>query len=422
MLDIKLIRKNPKIIKEALQKRGVKLDIDMLLEIDKKRLETLQAIEDMRAKKNKASKEIVVAKTQREKKKIILEMQELDRGNDRLDKDIKMFNERFEKLMYQIPNIQDKNVPLGKSDKNNKVIGKIGKKPKHSFKAKDYLEIAEKLDIIDVKRAAKVSGSRFGYLKGDAVLLEFALVNLALDVLTKQGFIPIVPPVLIKPEIMKAMGYIDSKQDLAERYYLAKEKLFLVGTGEQSIGPMHKDEIFSEKDLPRRYAAFSTCFREEAGSYGKDTKGILRVHQFDKVEMFSFCKPQDSKKEHKYLLSLEEELVKILKIPYRIVQMCTGDLARPSSITYDLEMWMPGQKKYRETHSVSNCTDFQTRRLNIRYKDNNGKLNFVHSLNGTAFAIGRTIIAIIENYQQEDGSVRVPDILQKYMNKKKTIS
>lgn len=422
MLDIKLIRKNPKIVKEALQKRGVKVDIERLLEVDRKRREIIQAIEDMRAKKNKASRDIAKAKNEKEKKKIILEMQELDRGNDRLDKDIKNLNGEFEKLIYQIPNIPDKSVPAGKSDRNNVVVKEVGKKPKFGFKIKDYLEIAESLDIIDVKRAAKVSGSRFGYLKGDAALMEFALINLAIDVLIKEGFIPVVPPVMIRPEMMRAMGYIDSKEDLAERYYLEKEKLFLVGTAEQSIGPIHKDEIFSEKELPRRYVAFSTCFREEAGSYGRDTKGILRVHQFDKIEMFSFCLPKDSKKEHKYLVSMQEKLMKLLKLPYRLVNTCVGDLARPAAAKFDIEVWFPAQKKYRETHSASNCTDFQARRLNTRYKDKNGQLDFVHTLNATTFAIGRTIIAIIENYQQKDGSVEIPDILQKYMGGKKIIS
>lgn len=214
---------------------------------------------------------------------------------------------------------------------------------------------------------------------------------------------------------MKAMGYIDSEKDLAERYFLEKDNLFLVGTSEQSLGPMHFDETFHEQDLPKRYAGFSTCFREEAGSYGKDTKGILRVHQFDKIEMFSFCLPEESAKEHQLLLKMEEKMMQLLKIPYRVVQLCSGDLARPSAATYDIEAWLPGQNQYRETHSSSNCTDFQARRLNIRYRDKNGNIKFVHTLNGTVFAIGRMIIAIIENYQQKDGSVKIPKVLQKQL-------
>jgi len=289
----------------------------------------------------------------------------------------------------------------------------VGIRTKFSWKAKNYMELAEALDIIDVQRAAKVSGTRFGYLKGGVVMLEFALIQLAFDVLLKQGFIPIVPPVMIKAEMAKGMGYLE-QLGKEEAYYLPEDDLYLVGTSEQSLGTMHANEVFNEKDLPRRYAGFSTCFRREAGSYGKDVKGILRVHQFDKIEMFSFCKPEDSVKEHKLLLSLEEKLMKLLKIPYRVVQVCSGDLSMPSVATYDIESWMPGQNQYRETHSTSNCTDFQARRLNIRYRSKNG-IEFVHMLNGTAFAIGRTLIAIIENYQQKDGSVKVPIALQKYI-------
>ncbi|MBT9151489.1 MAG: Serine--tRNA ligase [candidate division WS2 bacterium] len=295
--------------------------------------------------------------------------------------------------------------------------------PKFDFGLKDYLEIAEKLDLIDVKRAAKVSGTRFGYLKNEAVLLEFALINLAFDVLAKQGFMPIIPPVMLKSEMMEGMGYIEIKSEKLkaknskeeEVYFLRDDDLVLVATSEQSIGPMHSDEIFSEKELPKRYAGFSTCFRREAGAYGKDTKGILRVHQFDKIEMFSFCQPKKSKQEHQLFLSLGEKLMQLLKIPYQIVQLCSSDLAQPSAATYDIETWMPGQDQYRETHSTSNCADFQARRLNVRYKDKDNKLNFVHMVNGTAFAIGRVLIAIIENYQQKDGSVKIPEVLQKYL-------
>lgn len=421
MLDIKFIRENSKIVKEGCQKKQVNVDIDRILEVDKKRREALRALEDMRAQKNKASKEISTATDEKEKQKIILKMQELDKGSDRFNREMKELDEEFEKLMQQIPNLPQDDVPVGKDEKANLVLKEWGKKTEFCFKPKDYLEIAESLDIIDVKRAAKVSGSRFGYLKNEAVLLEFALINLAFDVLTKERFIPILPPVLIKPPMMKAMGYVDTEADLKERYFLEKDNLFLVGTGEQSIGPMHQDEIFQEKEIPKRYVGFSTCFREEAGSYGKDTKGILRVHQFDKVEMFSFCKPEESSKEHKFLLGIEEKLMQLLKIPYRVAHLSTGDMARPSASTFDIEAWLPGQNQYRETHSVSNCTDFQARRLNIRHRAKDDKSDFVHTLNGTAFAIGRTIIAIIENYQQKDGTIKIPKALQKFMGGKKII-
>lgn len=415
MLDIKLIRENPDKVKEGIRKKGSRVDIDKLLDVDRKRRETMQALEDMRQKKNLASKEIGKAENEKEKKKIVLEMKELDRNNDRLDKEARHLKEQFEKLMIQVPNLPSDDVPEGKSEKDNVILREVGEKPKFGFKPKDYLEIAESLDLVDVKRAAKVSGSRFGYLKGKAVLFEFALVNLAFDLLVKEKFIPVVPPVILKSKIARGMGYFE-QTDKEDAYYLPKDDMYLVGTSEQSIGVMHADEVFNEADLPRRYAGFSTCFRREAGAYGKDTKGILRVHQFDKIEMFSFTRPEDSKAEHKLLLEMEEKLMKSLEIPYRVIQMCSFDIALPQAAKYDIEAWLPGQNQYRETHSTSTCTDFQARRLNIRYKKEKGGLAFVHTLNGTAFAIGRTLIAIIENYQQKDGSILVPEALQKYVN------
>ncbi|MCX6759245.1 MAG: serine--tRNA ligase [Candidatus Nealsonbacteria bacterium] len=414
MLDIKFIRENPKKVKEGCLKKGVKVDIDEFLEVDRRKRETLQALEDMRSQKNKANKEILQAKNQREKNKIILKMRELDRNNDRLDKTLKELDRKFNDLILQIPNLPLDDVPIGKDERDNVVLREMGEKTKFDFRPKDYMEIAENLDLIDIKRAAKVAGSRFGYLKNEAVLLEFALINFVLDILVKKNFTPVIPPVMLKPEMARGMGYLE-QTDKEEAYFLPQDNLYLVGTSEQSVGAMHAGELFKEEELPRRYVGFSTCFRREAGSYGKDTKGILRVHQFDKVEMFSFCRPGNSQKEHQFLLEMEEKLMQILNLPYRVINICTGDLGRPAAKKYDIEAWMPDQNQYRETHSTSNCTDFQARRLNIRYRDSKTKkLEFVHTLNGTAFAIGRTLIAIIENYQQKDGSVLVPEVLQKY--------
>jgi seryl-tRNA synthetase len=274
------------------------------------------------------------------------------------------------------------------------------------------MEISKNLDLIDIERAAKVAGTRFGYLKNEVVLMEFALIRLAFDILAKEGFTPVLPPVMLKAEMARGMGYLE-QNDKEEAYYLPQDNLYLIGTAEQSIGTMHAEETFREEELPKRYMAFSTCFRREAGSYGKDTRGILRVHQFDKVEMFSFCRPEDSIKEHKFLLELEEKLMQALKLPYRVMNICTGDLGRPAAAKYDIEAWLPSENKYRETHSTSNCTDFQTRRLNIRYRTKQGQLKFAHTVNGTAFS-QRPILMIIENYQQKDGSVLVPKVLQKY--------
>jgi seryl-tRNA synthetase len=406
MLDIKFIRENPQIVKEGCKKKQVEVDIDRLLLLDEKRREYIKSTETLQAEQNKLGKKNI-----KEARKIKEKITEIAPGLEKIEKE-------FNNLMFEIPNLPLEDIPVGKDERENVVVKEAGKKPMFNFQPKNYLEIAEKLDLIDIKRAAKISGTRFGFLKNEAVLLEFALIQLALDVLTKEGLIPLIPPVLVKTEVMRGMGYIDTKEDLAERYFLEKDNLFLVGTAEQSIGPMHKDEALTEKELPKRYVAFSTCFREEAGSYGKDTKGILRVHQFDKVEMFSFSKPANSGNEHQFLLKIVEKLMQFLEIPYQIVQVCTGDLARPSAATYDLESWMPSQNQYRETQSISNCTDFQARRLNIRYRDSKTKkLEFVHTLNGTAFAVGRTLIAIIENYQQKDGSIKIPKILQKYIGK-----
>ncbi len=402
MLDIKFIRENPDKAKQGCEKKQVKIDIDRLLAIDKKKNEYLKEIEGLRSKQNKLGKDN------------IKEAQEIKAKIKKREPELEKTKKEFQGLMLQIPNLPFDDVPLGEDEKNNLVLEEIGAKPKFNFKIKDYLELAENLDLIDTKRAAKAAGSRFYYLKGKAPLIEFALINFVFNRLNKKGFIPIIPPVMLKSEMAKGMGYLE-QADENEAYFLPKDEFYLVGTSEQSIGVMHADEVFEEKDLPKRYVGFSTCFRREAGAHGKDTKGIFRVHQFDKIEMFVFCKPEDSKKEHKLLLEIEKELMNDLRLPYRVVHLCTGDMGRPSASTYDIETWMPGQNQYRETHSTSNCTDFQSRRLNIRYRDlKTKKLNFVHMLNGTALAIPRTLIAIIENYQQKDGSIAVPKALQEY--------
>lgn len=414
MLDIKFIRQNPEKVKEACQKKGFDINVDLILDLDKKKRQLLSALEKLFAQKNLASKKIASSKSEQEKKEIISKMREVDKKSDILSKNLKEVEKDLKNLLLQLPNIPFENVPFGKDDSENVVLKKVGKIPKFKFQFKDYLELGEKLELIDIQRAAKISGSRFGFLKNEAVLIEFALINLAFDVLTKQGFIPIVPPVMLKNEMARGTGYYEST-DEKEAYFIPEDNLYLAGTSEQSLVAMHANEIFEQQELPKRYVGFSTCFRREAGSYGKDTKGILRVHQFDKVEMVSFCKPEDSKKEHQFLLKMEEKLMKLLKLPYQVVQICTGDLGRPAAEKYDIETWIPSENKYRETHSTSNCTDFQARRLNIRYRDKSGKLNFVHTLNGTAFAIGRTLIAILENYQQKNGSIKIPNILKKYL-------
>ena len=419
MLDIKFIRQNATAVKEGCKKKQVEIDIDLLLKLDEKRRKYLKEIETFRAKENQLSNLIKKEKENQNRTELIQEAQKIKKKTKEEELYLKGVSEEFEKLMLRIPNLPFDDVPVGKDERENKVLREVGSLPKFDFKFKDYLQIAENLDLIDVKRAGKTSGTRFGFLKREAALLEFALVNFAFDNLKKEGFIPVIPPVMIKPEMMKGMGYVERGEE--EIYFIEKDNLYLVGTSEQIIGPMHADETFDQIELPKRYVGFSSCFRREAGSYGKDTKGILRVHQFDKVEMFSFSQPEESKKEHQFLLSLEEKLMQALKLPYRVIQICTGDLGDPAASKYDIEAWIPSEGRYRETHSTSNCTDFQARRLNIRYRDKTGELNFLHTLNGTAFAIGRTLIAIIENYQQKDGSILIPTVLQPYLNNLKKI-
>jgi seryl-tRNA synthetase len=416
MLDIKFIRNNLDTVEKGCEKKGIKIDINYLLRLDEERINQLQLLENIRAEKNEGSRKIAREKIKNKKKDLISEMQKIAKKEERIQKRFDELEKEFKQIMNKIPNLPLSNVPQGKDEKENVVLREVGRKPNFSFEPRSYLEIAEKLDLIDVKRAANVSGTRFGYLRKEAALLQLSLINFTFDYLTKKAFIPIIPPVMIRSEMMEGTGHL-SEKDEQEKYFLEKDNLYLVGSAEQSIVSMHTDEVFKEKDLPLRYLGYSSCFRREAGSYGKDTKGIFRVHQFDKIEMVSFIQPEQSEKEHQFLLSLQEELMQILKIPYRVIHICTGDLGFPAAAAYDIEAWLPSEKRYRETHTTFNDTDFQARRLNIRYRfSKNNELNFVHVLNGTAFAIGRIIIAIIENYQKENGTISIPEPLHKYLS------
>ena len=403
MLDIKFIREDPKIVQKGIDNKGVDFSVDKFLEIDSKLQEYNLELQKLLEQRNKFAKERNIEKGRK--------------TADLLRKktaEILPFKKKWDELYLQIPNLPKADVKVGKNDTENEVLRKVGEPTKFSFKPKDHLELGEKLDIIDVVRASKISGTRFYFLKNEAVLLEFALRELAFELLIKEGFIPIIPPVMVKTEVMKGLGYMENGGD-EDMYIFEKDDLVLVGTSEQSIVAMHRDEVLNSKDLPKRYVGFSTCFRREAGSYGKDTRGILRVHQFDKVEMVSFVKQGEDDKEQEYLLSLEEKLLQALNLPYQVVKMCTGDLGYPVARKYDLEVWIPSENKYRELTSTSTTTDFQARRLSIKYQDGNEK-KFVNILNGTAFST-RPIIAILENYQNEDGSISIPEILQKYIGK-----
>ena len=416
MLDIKFIRQNPDEIKKACAKKQAKIDIDRLLEIDKKRRELMLALEDTRAKKNKANEEIKQLHEKADREAVIMKMRELDKNDDRIEAEFKEIDAEFQGLMSIIPNPPLDNVPEGKNESENKEIRKWGNIPKFDFVPKSHFELGEALDLIDTQRAAKVSGTRFGFLKNEAVMLEMALLDLGFKTLIKKDFTPILPPVMIRKDVLSGLGYNNNSFD--ETYCLDQDNLCLVATAEHALVPYFKDEILLETELPKRFVGFSSAFRREAGSYGKDTKGILRVHQFNKLEMVSFTKPEDSEKELTFLLGIEEELMQSLNLPYHVVQMCTGDLGDPAAAKYDIEAWFPSENKYRETHSASNCTDYQSRRLNIRLRRKNGELEFVLILNGTVFS-ERPILAILENYQQKDGSVKIPDVLQKYAGFKK---
>jgi seryl-tRNA synthetase len=408
MLDINFIRENPDIVKKACKDKNVNINVDLILDLDKEKRGLMTEFETLKSQQNKISRggkdnNVLITQAKQLKEKIKL-----------LEPKLKGIDEEFKSLVSKLPNIPFEEVPVGKDDSENVVLRKVGHKPIFLFsKPKDYMELAEPLDLIDTERAGKVAGSRFGYIKGELVLMEFAIVKMVFDLLLKKGFKPVLPPVMLKEEMAKGTGYFESA-DKDEAYFLQQDNMFLTGTSEQSLISMHANEVFEEKDLPKRYVGFSTCFRREAGSYGKDTKGILRVHQFDKLEMVIFSTKEQSNSEHELLLEIEEELMKKLKLPYQVINICTGDLGLPAAKKYDIETWIPSENKYRETHSTSNCTDFQARRLGIRYKDKNNKMQFAHTLNGTAFAIGRILISIIENYQQKDGRIKVPKVLQKY--------
>ena len=408
MLDLEFIRQNPEEVKEGTRKKQRDpAVVDKVLHLDEKRRELIQKVEALRAERNKVSTERGEEGRQRGR--------EIKEELKKVEPELKELEARLKDALLQIPNPPAPDVPEGKDESENVVVKTWGELPKFDFEPRAHDELGKLLDLIDTERAAKVSGARFGYLKNEAVLMEFALVKLALDTLTKEGFVPVIPPVMIKTDSMRGMGYLEHG-GAENMFVLEKDGLVLVGTSEQSLGPMHMNEVLDGQTLPRRYMGFSTCFRREAGSYGKDTRGILRVHQFDKIEMFSFTRPEDGDAEHEFLLSMEEKLMQALNLPYEVTKMCSGDLGDPAARKYDINVWFPSENCYRETHSTSTTTDFQARRLNIKYRKKDGTTDFVHTLNGTAFS-QRPILAILENYQQEDGSVRVPKVLQEFVGK-----
>lgn len=413
MLDINFIRENPEEVKRGVAKKMIDPKmVDKFLRLDAEWRAKVASLDKLKAEQNKVSEEISAEKNDH----LLSRAQILKKRIAEVKAEKEELENKRKVILEALPNVPASDVPVGDASAN-RVLREVGEKPNFKFKPKDYLTIAENLGLINTKKAAAVAGSRFGYLLGDAVLLEFALVQFAFEKLVKAEFVPVVPPVFIRPEVFEGMGRL-SKDQKEERYFLEKDNLYLVGSAEHTLGPIHLNDVLNEEDLPRRYAGFSTCFRREAGSYGKDTKGILRVHQFDKVEMFSFTKPEDSEKEFQFLLSLQEEMMQELALPYQVVYIASGDMDWAGLKQYDIETWLPASGEYRETHSATNTTDFQARGINAKYKTKDSRKDFVYMLNATAFAIGRTLIAIIENYQTAKGTILVPKVFQDYLGKK----
>jgi seryl-tRNA synthetase len=414
MLDLKLIRSDPERVKAALARRGAAEQVDELLGLDARRRELLPEIEGAQAERKSLSKQIGEAKQRggdgAEQMAAVQGLKEtIESGKAELER----VEAELERIATALPNLPDPGAPDGISEEDAVVLREEGERPAFDFEPRDHLEIGSSLGLIDMEAGARVSGSRFAYLKGDLVLLELALVRFALDLVRGEGHEPVVPPVLVREEALYGTGFLPGDRD--QIYEVPKDDLFLVGTSEVPLAAMHADQILEADQLPLRYAGFSTCFRREAGAAGRDTRGIFRVHQFDKVEMFSFVEPSQSAPEHERLLAIEERILAELEIPYRVVSVAAGDLGAPAAKKYDCEAWIPSQGRYRELTSCSNTTDYQARRLGCRYRPRDGESpEAVHTLNGTAIAVGRTIIALIENRQEREGSFTLPTILHSY--------
>lgn len=416
MLDIQFIRENKQAVLDGLAKKRSSVsseDIDNILHLDEKRKNLQQEADRLREAKNNASKQIAQLNGE-EKQKAIAEMKSVADQEKAFTHELNQVVEQLTELLYLVPNLPQTDVPEG-SEEDNAGFKFHGEPKKFDFEPKDHLELGEALDIIDIKAAQESSGARFYYLKNEGVLLQFALIQFVMQKLMKHGFQPILPPELVKEEAMIATGFFPA--DKKDIYHVnpGEDDLYLVGTSEVPLAMLHANSVVDENKLPIRYFAYSSCFRREAGSYGKDTRGIIRVHQFHKLEMFSFCHPEKSVEEHELIRQLEEEIMQELGFAYQVVNICGGDLGAPAAKKYDIEVWIPTQESYRELTSCSNCTDFQARRGKMRYKNANGKNSYLHTLNGTAVATSRTIVAILENFQEADGSVVIPEVLRPFM-------
>jgi len=411
MLDIKFIREHEDEVKKNCQNRDVKCDINQLMNLDRSRLELIKKIEDLRNEKNKLNEAI---KSVEDKAAIIKKGKVVKEQIESLKPKLEAIEKDFQSLLFKVPNMSHPDSPIGKTDEENKEIARYGEIPKFNFTPKNHEEIMVDLDLIDFERAAKITGSKFYYLKNEGALLELALVNFAMEKLMTKGFVPVITPDLARCNVLEGIGF-NPRGAESQIYTIENSDLCLVGTAEITMGGYHMDETFSEEEMPKKYVALSHCFRTEAGAYGKHSAGLYRVHQFTKVEMFAYTNPEDSEKMHEELKNIEIEIFNDLKIPFRVVDICTGDLGGPAYRKYDLEAWMTSKNDFGEITSTSNTTDYQARRLNIKIQRADGTREFAHLLNGTAIAVSRALIAIIENYQQADGSVVIPEVLRKYM-------
>jgi len=419
MLDPKLIRDQPEKVRKMIRDRAVKFDFDNMIELDKKRRDLIKETDELRKKRNQMSISIAKAKKSNEDISTLLnDMGKISKDLDDLEQSQKSIQSSYTTLAFSIPNMIHESVPIGPDESSNIEIRKWGTIPNFDFDVKGHEEIAEKLDLLDIQRASKTAGARFYYLKGDLVKLAYALTAFASEFLSEKGYKLIQPPYMINRKSMEGAVIADDFEDVI--YKIHNEDLYLIGTSEHAIASMYLDEILDGKSLPDRFGSISPCFRKEAGAHGKDQKGIFRVHQFEKFEQFVFTKPEDSDNEQEKMITNSEEFFQKLGIPHRVILLSSGDMGKVSSKTYDIEAWMPGQNSYREICSISNCLDYQSRRLKIRYRDKtNEETEYIHTLNGTLVAVERTIVAIIENFQTNDGHIKVPDVLQKYLGKDK---
>ena len=416
MLDPRILKENPEAVREMLKKRNMTdFPIDELIMLHKLRGENIIKTQQLRRQKNLLSETIASKKKSKQDASFELgEMKQVSVLLDQTESEAIQIEGKFNELMMTLPNLLNETVPVGKDEQNNVIVSQKGNIIRPNFSPKDHIELATTLDLVDLNRAAKVSGSRFYFLKNELVKLNQALINFALDFLSEHHYTLIQPPYMIRKEPMVGSVILNDFEDVI--YKLEEEDLYMIGTSEHAIASMHMDEILEGIELPIRYAGFSSCFRKEAGAHGRDMKGIFRVHQFEKVEQFIYCRPDESWREHERMLALSEEFFRQLGIPYRVMLLCSGDTGKISAKTYDIEGWMAGQNAYREIVSCSNCLDYQARRLGIRFRDKtNEETRLVHTLNSTLVATERTMVAILENFQTSKGSVEIPKVLQKYM-------